>query len=79
MADALRPVAEARGAAIVVVDVDAPGNEALEAEWGERVPALFAGPPAEGALLCHYRLERAVVERALAGAGRGRAQGENPL
>ena len=55
----VRPVVEAHGAALEVLDVDAPGNAALESVWGDRVPALFAGTPDSGALLCHYHLDRA--------------------
>ena len=65
MLAAVSPIALAHGATIDVIDVDASGNAALEAEWGERVPALFAGEPAEAALLCHYRLDAARVTRTL--------------
>ena len=57
-----------RGArSIELIDVDA--DPALERAFGERVPVLFAGNPATGVELCHYRLDRARVEAALAGAG----------
>ena len=65
MLDAVRPLAVLRGAVVVVVDVDA--EPALEREFGDRVPVLFAGDPAGGAELCHFRLDRARVEAALAG------------
>jgi hypothetical protein len=65
MREALLPIAAAGGAAVEVVDVDDATNAALEAQWGDKVPALFAGDPAAGVLLCHYRLDRARVEAAL--------------
>ena len=61
----LGPMAKARGAVVDVIDVDAPAHAALEAEWGDRVPALFAGEPRSGNLLCHYRLDRERVVQAL--------------
>ncbi len=64
----LRPLAAAHGASIEVVDVDA--DPALEAAWGDSVPALFLGSPAPGTLLCRYRLDAACVAAALAGANR---------
>jgi Glutaredoxin-like domain (DUF836) len=67
MLAAVRPLAAARGAPIDVIDVDA--DPALEQAFGERVPVLFAGDPASGVELCHYRLDPARVEAALAGAG----------
>jgi glutaredoxin-like protein DUF836 len=63
MRDAVHPVAEALGAAIVEVDVDAYPD--LEAIYGERVPVLLLGPPADGVVLCHYRFDAAAVEAAL--------------
>jgi hypothetical protein len=50
-----------------VMDVDAPAHAALEAQFGEAVPVLFAGAPAPGAELCRYRLDAARVAAALAG------------
>jgi hypothetical protein len=67
--EALRPLAAARGATIAVVDVDAPANAALEAMWGDRVPVLFLGPPATENELCHYHLDAARLDAALAGTG----------
>ena len=68
----------AHGATLVVIDVDA--DPALEARYGERVPVLS---PATGDRreLCHYRLDPARVEAALARAGAAGevAPGENPL
>ena len=64
---AVKPLAAARGVAIAVVDVD--GDPALEATYGERVPVLFAGAPGGGIELCHFRLDRARVDEALASSG----------
>jgi hypothetical protein len=66
MLDALRPLVRAHAASIEVVDVDRPEHAALEREWGERVPVLFHGAPAATNELCHYRLDAARVEAALA-------------
>ncbi len=65
MLAALRPLAAAHGATIEVVDVDA--HPALEAAWGDSVPALFLGAPAPDALLCRYRLDAERVDAALRG------------
>ena len=69
----LRPIAQAHGANVEVIDVDAPAHAALEAAWGDRVPALFAGTPDGGVLVCQYRLDPVRV-RAVLGAADG-----NPL
>lgn len=61
----LRPLVAGAGSRIAVIDVDAPGNEGLEASFGDRVPALFAGTPREEALLCTIRLTPAAVQAAL--------------
>lgn len=63
MRDAVHPVAQAHGAAVVEVDVDAYPD--LEGAYGERVPVLMLGPPADGRVLCQYRFEAAPVEAAL--------------
>ena len=68
MLEAVKPLAAARQVSIAVIDVDA--EPALEAAYGDRVPVLFAGEPAGGSELCHYRLDRARVEAALAGLPR---------
>jgi thioredoxin reductase (NADPH) len=68
MLAALQPVAAAHGAAIDVVDVDAPSHAALEDAWGDRVPALFAGTPEKGLLLCTIRFDPAPVVAALSAA-----------
>ena len=60
MAGALRE----RGVAFEVVDVDA--DPALEARWGLLVPALV---DEQGTEICHYHLDEAALERALAREG----------
>lgn len=65
MLAALRPLSLAHRLPVDVVDVDAEANAALEARWGEWVPVLFLGPPAEGGALCHYRLDSEAVGTAL--------------
>jgi hypothetical protein len=65
MRDAVHPVAAAHGAAVVDIDIDA--HPALEAEYGERVPVLMLGPPADGVVLCVYRFDPGAVEAALRG------------
>ena len=65
MRDALRPIAARHGVAIVELDIDA--DPALEAAFDERVPVLLLGTVAGGTELCHYRIDRARVEAALAG------------
>lgn len=67
MLAALRPVAAENAASIAVVDVDA--DLALEAEYGDHVPVLFAGAPGEGTELCRRRFDRARVVAALAASG----------
>jgi hypothetical protein len=66
MLAAVGRLAAERGATVAVIDVDA--DPALERAFGDRVPVLFAGDPADGAELCHFRLDRARVEAALAEA-----------
>jgi Glutaredoxin-like domain (DUF836) len=68
MAEALRPIASAAGAAVDVVDVDGAGHEALEEAWGDRVPALFAGDPVDGVLLCATTLDPERLWAALGGS-----------
>ena len=63
MREAVHPVAESFGAAVIEVDVDA--YPALEAEFGERVPVLMLGAPADGVVLCHYRFDGPAVRSAL--------------
>jgi hypothetical protein len=66
MLDAVRLLATQRGATVTVVDVDTDPD--LERAFGDRVPVLFAGDPTDGTELCRFRLDRARVEAALAGA-----------
>ena len=65
MRDALRPLADAAGAHIDEIDVDA--HAALEARFGERVPVLLLGDVG-GRELCHYYLDVTRVAQALASA-----------
>ena len=65
MLAALQPLAAAHGAAIDVLDVDAPAHAALEEKWGERVPVLFAGDPDGGEVLGELRLDAKRVAAAL--------------
>ena len=65
MRDAVHPVARAHGAAVIEVDVDAYPD--LEAAYGERVPLLMLGAPADGVVLCQYRFDPGPVESALGG------------
>ncbi len=60
---ALEPIAERAGIAIEWIDIDE--DPALEARYNELVPVLTL----DGVELCHYRLDAAAVEAALA-AGR---------
>ena len=64
MRDALAPLAQGHGVAVVELDVDA--HPALEAAYGDLVPVLLLGLPADGVELCHYHLDAAAVEAALA-------------
>ena len=63
MLNALRPLAAAHGARVVILDADA--DPTLEAAYGERVPVLLLGEPLQGVELCHYRLDAARVMKAL--------------
>lgn len=65
MRDALEPIAAAHGVAIVERDVDA--DPALEARYGDLVPVLFLGDPADGTEICHYVLDRDKALAALRG------------
>ena len=49
--------------AVVELDVDADAE--LEARYGERVPVLLLGALPDAVELCHFRFDRARVERAL--------------
>jgi len=61
LVDALRPLAEAAGWDVEVIDVDL--HPDLEARWGEWVPVLLHGERE----LCHYHLDEAAVRAYLAG------------
>ena len=63
MRDAVHPVAEQFGAAIIEIDVDAYPD--LEAQFGDAVPVLMLGAPADSVELCRYRFDRNRVEAAL--------------
>jgi hypothetical protein len=57
-------------APVDVLDVDAPEHAALEAEFGDAVPVLFAGPVLAANEVCRYRLDRERLASALsAGSG----------
>jgi len=64
MRDALTPIAQRWNTVIAEVDVDA--FPELEAAYGDLVPVLMLGAPADGVALCHYHLDAPVVEAALA-------------
>ena len=70
MLAAVQPLAEAAGATLTVVDVDA--DPKLESDYGDRVPVLFAGEPSRGDELCHFRVDLRRVEAALAQPARER-------
>lgn len=61
MLAALKPLADAAGLTVDVVDVDS--DPVLEARWGELVPVLLA---VEGHELCHYHLDEVAVRAYLA-------------
>lgn len=60
MLDELRPLADAFGATVEVVDVD--GDPELVARYDELVPVLVCN----GVELCHYRLDGERVRAVLA-------------
>jgi len=63
MREAVHPIAAHYGVPMIEVDVDAYPD--LEARFGDLVPVLMLGAPADGHELCHYRLDRGAVENAL--------------
>jgi thioredoxin reductase (NADPH) len=65
MRDAVLPIAQHHGAAVVEVDVDAYPD--LDDAWGDKVPVLMLGAPAEGVEICRYRLDRGALDRVLRG------------
>ncbi len=68
MMDALGPLAARHNVTVAVIDLDDPAHAALEADWGDKVPVLFAGEPDPVNELCHYRLDAARVTAALESA-----------
>ena len=62
MRAALQPLAEAAGAAVVEIDVDA--DPSLESRFGDLVPVLLSGG-VDGVELCHYHLDATRVAQAL--------------
>jgi Glutaredoxin-like domain (DUF836) len=68
MLAAVRPLADARGTPVDVIDIDT--DPTLEQAFGDLVPVLFAGRPESGVELCHYHVDFARLDAALAGAGR---------
>ena len=64
MLDALAPLAGATP--VDVLDVDAPEHAALDEQFGDAVPVLFAGAPAAGNEICRYRLDAAALAARLA-------------
>ena len=64
METALRPLIGAMP--LAVIDIDAPEHAALEARYGDAVPLLFAGDPAQGRELSRYRLDAVRVLALLA-------------
>jgi len=58
----LTPLADAAGVRIIEIDVDA--DASVEARFGDLVPVLLLGS-IDGVELCHYRLDRPRVARAL--------------
>jgi hypothetical protein len=63
MRAALAALLAGRAALVDVIDVDA--HTVLEARYGEHVPVLFLGAPADGIELCRLRLDVEAVQRAL--------------
>jgi hypothetical protein len=63
MEAALRPLIGATP--LDVIDIDAPEHAALEAQFGDLVPVLFRGAPEPRNEVCHYRLDREALDRAL--------------
>ena len=64
MREALRRLLAGRAVELVELDVD--DDPVLEERFGDLVPVLIAGTPADGRALCHYRLDRDAVRDALA-------------
>lgn len=64
MEAALRPLIGATP--LEVVDIDAKGHAAMEAQFGDAVPVLFADACEPHRELCRHRLDPARVQAALA-------------
>jgi hypothetical protein len=69
MREALAPIAAAHGALVTERDVD--DDLALERAFGDLVPVLLLGDPADGRELCHFHLDVQAVEAALASLAAG--------
>ena len=67
MLDELMPLAA--GTPVDVLDVDSPDHAGLDAQFGDAVPVLFAGPPVAANEICRYRLDAARLAAALAKTG----------
>lgn len=63
MEAALRPLLGTTS--LDVIDIDAPEHAALEAQFGDLVPVLFRDAPVASLEICHYRLDRDKLERAM--------------
>jgi hypothetical protein len=48
-----------------VLDIDAPEHVELEAQFGDLVPVLFRDAAVASNEICHYRLDRDALDRAL--------------
>jgi hypothetical protein len=48
-----------------VIDIDAPENAALEAQFGDLVPVLFHDAAVASNEICHYFLDRDLLQRLL--------------
>ncbi len=64
MLAAVKPLADAAGATLAVIDVDA--HPDLERTYGDKVPVLLLGDAAGGSEICHWRLDAPRVRAALA-------------
>jgi hypothetical protein len=63
MEAALRPLLGT--ASLEVIDIDAPENATLEAQYGDLVPVLFRDAAVASHEICHYWLDRDKLQRAL--------------
>ncbi|MCC6194721.1 MAG: glutaredoxin family protein [Burkholderiales bacterium] len=67
MREALQPIVQQHGIPLIEVDVDA--HPGLDGAWGDKVPVLMLGAPADGVEICCYRLDRGALEKVLRDAG----------